>query len=154
MTDRPSADDSPRPRLLVLTAEWFGILVVALAAGQFMAGLMSLVLTAEAVGRLVWLPTPIAVFFLLSLRVRGSTGQYAWPGAAGLWWTVLGMIPIAWLGAVVGSRLYPQLFGCGSDCSLAAATGTLAGASVLGLTGLVTIFVWRATVTAGRVPVE
>lgn len=145
-----SSNSVPRPKFLALAAEWFGILVVALLAGQLIVGLLSLVLSAEALGRLVWLPTPVAVFLLLSLRVRGSTGRYAWPGAAGLWWTVVAMVPIAWLGAVVGAWLYPQLFGCGDDCAAAASAGILAGASLLGLTALITVFTWRAAVAASR----
>lgn len=138
------------PRFGALAAEWLGILAVSIMGGQFVAGLLSLVLSPEVLGRLVWLPTPIVVFVLLALRVRGSTERYAWPGAAGLWWSLVGMVPLGWLGAVVGARFYPQLFGCGGDCTLATAQGLLAGASLLGLTGLVTVFVWRATVAATR----
>lgn len=136
----------PPVRFLSLTFEWLGLIAVALLAGQFLAALLSLVLSAEALSRLVWLPTPVAVFFLLSLRVRGSAGRFAWPGSSGLWWSLVAVVPGAWLGALAGARLIPSLVGCGDDCTAAANRGFLAGASLVGLTTLITVFSWRAAV--------
>lgn len=148
MSDSKPVQATSRPRFWSLVVEWVGIVVFAVLAGQFLAALLSLVVPSAWLAWLVWVPTPLVVFALLSFRLRGSSNRYAWPGPSGLWWSLLAMLPGAWLGALVGQRLYPSMVGCGGDCQEAALTGFLIGASLLGLTAMITVFSWRATVAA------
>ena len=130
--------------MLALSVEWIGIIVFALIAGQFAAGLLSLVMPPRLFSWFVWLPTPIVVFLLLTFRLQDDIGRFRWPGAGGVWWSLAAMIPAAWIGGFAGGRLYDQLFPCVGDCveNLAPLAGVLVGAAVSGLTVMVGVLLW------------